>query len=50
MSKRIILTGFEPFGGSDVNPSIVACKAFNKKIIDGYKIKAIEIPLRYNEI
>lgn len=50
MSKKIILTGFEPFGGSDVNPSIVACQAFNKKIIDGYKIKAIEIPLRYNEI
>ncbi len=50
MSKKIILTGFEPFGGSEVNPSIVACQDFNKKIIDGYKIKAIEIPLRYHEI
>ncbi|MHA1202550.1 MAG: pyroglutamyl-peptidase I [Candidatus Heimdallarchaeaceae archaeon] len=50
MSKKIILTGFEPFGGSEVNPSIKACQVFNNKIIDGYKIKAIEIPLRYNEI
>lgn len=50
MSKKIILTGFEPFGGSDINPSIMACQVFNNKIIDGYKIKAIEIPLRYNEI
>ncbi|MBY9001129.1 MAG: pyroglutamyl-peptidase I [Candidatus Heimdallarchaeota archaeon] len=50
MVKKIILTGFEPFSGSDTNPSILACNSFNGKIIDGYKIKTIEIPLRYKEI
>ncbi len=49
MSKKIILTGFEPFGGSNVNPSILACKAL-EKTIEGYEIKTIEIPLRYKEI
>ncbi|MCK4895771.1 MAG: pyroglutamyl-peptidase I [Candidatus Heimdallarchaeota archaeon] len=50
MSKKIILTGFEPFGGSDVNPSILACQSLSKKTVEGYEIKAIEIPLRYKEI
>ena len=50
MSKKIILTGFEPFGGSDVNPSILACQSFSKKSIGGYEIKTIEIPLHYKEI
>ena len=50
MSKKIILTGFEPFGGSEVNPSILACQSLNKKTVEGYEIKAIEIPLRYKDI
>ena len=49
MSKKIILTGFEPFGGSNVNPSTLACQAL-EKTIEGYEIKTIEIPLRYKEI
>ncbi len=50
MSKKIILTGFEPFGGSNVNPSTLACQVLDKKTIEGYEVKAIEIPLRYKEI
>ena len=50
MSKKIILTGFEPFGGSNVNPSTLACKSLDKKTIEGYEVQAIEIPLRYKEI
>ena len=50
MSKKIILTGFEPFGGSDVNPSTLACQALDKQTIEGHKVKAIEIPLRYYDI
>lgn len=50
MKKKIILTGFEPFGGSEVNPSMLACQSLDKKKIEGYEIKAIEIPLHYNEI
>lgn len=48
--KTILLTGFEPFGGSHINPSIEACKPYNDKIINGLKIKVAEIPLRYDEV
>ena len=44
------MTGFEPFGGSEINPSILACKDFNNKIIMDYRIKTYEIPLRFSEI
>ena len=50
MSKTIILTGFAPFGNSDVNPSTLACQAFNDENIGGYSIQAYEIPLVFNEI
>ncbi|MHA1800784.1 MAG: pyroglutamyl-peptidase I [Candidatus Heimdallarchaeaceae archaeon] len=50
MSKKIILTGFEPFGGSSINPSMLACQSLDKKKIDGYEIKAITVPLRYDKI
>ncbi len=50
MLKKIILTGFEPFGGSNANPSILACQSLVKKTIEGYEIEAIEIPLRFSEI
>ena len=48
--KTIILTGFEPFGKSNVNPSILACQAFNNEKINDYLIQTFEIPLRYKEI
>ncbi len=46
----ILLTGFEPFGGSKINSSILACREFENKIIEGYTVKVFEIPLRYKEI
>lgn len=48
--KTILLTGFEPFGGSHINPSIEACKKLDGKEYNGYKVKVVEIPLRYNEV
>ncbi len=48
--KKIVLTGFEPFGGSDINPSILACNEFANKNIGGYEFSIHEIPLRFNEI
>ncbi|MCG3225437.1 MAG: pyroglutamyl-peptidase I [Candidatus Heimdallarchaeota archaeon] len=50
MSKTVILTGFEPFGNSEVNPSILACQAFDGENMGGYSIQAFEIPLVFNEI
>lgn len=48
--KVILLTGFEPFGGSEVNPSILACRELEGKTYTGYRAVVEEIPLRYHEI
>lgn len=50
MVKTIILTGFEPFGNSDVNPSILACQEFDNKRIGEYIILSFEIPLVFSKI
>ncbi len=48
--KIILLTGFEPFGGSHINPSIEACRALDRREYNGYRIKVVEIPLRFHEV
>ena len=48
--KTILLTGFEPFGGSNINPSIEACKPHNGKKYNDCIVKVVEIPLIYDEI
>lgn len=50
LSGTILLTGFESFGGSDINPSILACREYENKVIEEYIVKVFEIPLRYKEI
>jgi pyroglutamyl-peptidase len=49
-SEKILLTGFEPFGGSDVNPSILACKPLDGRAFNGFTVVVEEIPLRYGKI
>jgi len=49
-TRVILLTGFEPFGGSDVNPSILACRRLDGRTFHGYTVRAEEIPLRFAEI
>lgn len=46
----ILLTGFEPFGGSRVNPSIEACRRLEGRTFNGYGVAVEEMPLRYAEI
>ncbi|MHA1779219.1 MAG: pyroglutamyl-peptidase I [Candidatus Heimdallarchaeaceae archaeon] len=48
--QKILLTGFEPFGGSKVNPSLEVAKTLNDKEIDGFKIIGKTIPLVFDEI
>lgn len=50
MKDNILLTGFEPFGGSDVNPSILACRNLEGVEVNGYKMVVEEVPLRYDEV
>ena len=47
---KIVLTGFEPFGGSDINPSILACKEVSKRNFENHDLVVYEIPLRFKEI
>jgi pyroglutamyl-peptidase len=48
--KTILLTGFEPFGGSKINPSIEACKPLDGREYNGYRVKVVEVPLRFHEV
>ncbi len=48
--KTILLTGFEPFAGSHINPSIEACKPHDGKKYNDCIVKVAEIPLRYDEV
>lgn len=48
--RKILLTGFEPFDGSEVNPSILACRKIEGREEGGFRIMVEEIPLRFNEI
>jgi pyroglutamyl-peptidase len=50
LKGTILLTGFEPFGGSDVNPSIMACRRLEGRAFNGYRVAVEEIPLRYAEV
>ena len=50
LKGTILLTGFEPFGGSDVNPSIEACRKLEGRTFNGYRVAVEEIPLRYAEV
>jgi pyroglutamyl-peptidase len=42
--KRILITGFDPFGGEPVNPALEAVKLLNRKEITGYEVFTREIP------
>lgn len=46
----ILLTGFEPFGGSDVNPSLMACSRLEGRDYNGFRVVVEEIPLRFHEV
>lgn len=49
-NRVILLTGFEPFGGSDVNPSILACRKLDGRTYEGFRVEFGEIALRFSEI
>jgi pyroglutamyl-peptidase len=42
--KKILVTGFDPFGGEDINPALEAVKQLNGKEITGYEVVTREIP------
>lgn len=42
--KRVLLTGFEPFGGENINPSLEIAKVLDRKETIEYKIFSRELP------
>ena len=49
-TEKILLTGFEPFGGSTVNSSISACRVLEGNMVNEFEIVVEEIPLYFREI
>ncbi|MED0675395.1 pyroglutamyl-peptidase I [Aneurinibacillus thermoaerophilus] len=47
--KHVLITGFEPFGGETVNPSLEAVKQLDGKKIDDYVVVARQLPTVFHE-
>jgi pyroglutamyl-peptidase len=48
MTKKILITGFEPFGGEKINPSFEAVKNLPDEI-DGAKIVKLKLPVVFRK-
>jgi len=46
-SRRILLTGFDPFGGQPVNPSWEAVRQLQGWQVDGHSVVAAQLPTRF---
>ncbi len=44
VSPRILITGFEPFGGDPVNPSALVCRALHGQPVAHAVVHAVELP------
>lgn len=44
MKRRILLTGFEPFGGECINPSWLAAQALHGQVFAGHRVHAVCLP------
>ena len=41
---RILLTGFEPFGGQSLNPSWEVARALHGQTLEGAQLVAVQLP------
>jgi pyroglutamyl-peptidase len=46
---RILLTGFDPFGGQSVNPSWLAVQALDGRELDGHVVVTAQLPTRFGQ-
>ena len=44
MQDKILISGFDPFGGEPVNPACELLRILDGKLLDGYRIVTQEIP------
>ena len=45
--KKILVTGFEPFAGSQLNPSQLLVTALQKEEIPGAKLETLILPVEF---
>lgn len=48
-TPRVLVTGFEPFGGERVNPSWLIAKALGGQTVDGVPVRAARLPCVFGE-
>ena len=46
-TKKVLISGFEPFGGSRLNPSQLLVEALSQSSIDGVELAAIVLPVEF---
>ncbi|HDM8139638.1 TPA: pyroglutamyl-peptidase I [Vibrio harveyi] len=49
--KKVLITGFDPFGGESINPALEAVKRLNGRKLDGGEVVMCQVPVtRYESI
>jgi len=48
-TKKVILTGFEPFGGEDINPALEVIKALNIEDIPSINLISLQLPVVFRK-
>ena len=48
-APRVLVTGFEPFGGESVNPSWEVARALHGAQIAGAQVSALHLPCRFGQ-
>ena len=46
---RVLITGFEPFGGETINPSWEVARALDGEAIGAARVHALRLPCRFGE-
>ncbi|WP_340400746.1 pyroglutamyl-peptidase I [Paenibacillus sp. FSL H8-0079] len=46
---KILISGFEPFGGDAVNPTGALMEALANEVMDGAELKTVLLPVHFNE-
>lgn len=49
MKRRILVTGFEAFGGERINPSWLVAQALQGQLIAGHRVQAVCLPCVFGE-
>jgi pyroglutamyl-peptidase len=48
LNVKILLTGFEPFGGESINPALESVKRLHRQTIAGAEVISLELPVTWD--